>query len=383
MVGRPCAAIMTTRSHRTVCLPSSPSPPPFILPPEYVPQQANVAGSSCMFQISIIYISPGTHSLPHSPPHYRSLSLRRPRVIFSQVFYLENPCLSPCVCIRPWQVRSQPVSSERNRRRLFTEDRALSQPIFLPLLQMLQYPLPLPPLSLTSSRKSKDQSGNRSNDASVPLPLPPLPSTLNNRRPTTDTRSPSSFLSAFAAHSHPHAFSISPSTYKTPLPSPSPAPSNPVSFPSPSSAHPWRPPNLSANEIAEASRRSSTASEVMGDILSPGDLVGEGVPLQGENIRLVSMPDTVDYEAPAQEFQVVRRLGTGSYAVVYLVREVLSRPSYSHDSHMSLDGMELDDKVSRRQSIEYGRDFAIKCLSKANLDEDALKAQMSEVCILF
>ena len=111
--------------------------------------------------------------------------------------------------------------------------------------------------------------------------------------------------------------------------------------------------------------------------------MGEGVPLQGENIRLVSMPDTVDYETPAQEFEVVRRLGTGSYAVVYLVREVLSRPSYSHDSHMSLDGMELDDKASRRQSIEYGRDFAIKCLSKANLDEDALKAQMSEVCILF
>ena len=121
----------------------------------------------------------------------------------------------------------------------------------------------------------------------------------------------------------------------------------------------------------------------MGDVLSPGDLVGEGVPLQGENIRLVSMPDTVDYETPAQEFEVVRRLGTGSYAVVYLVREVLSRPSYSHDSHMSLDGMELDDKASHRQSIEYGRDFAIKCLSKANLDEDALKAQMSEVCILF
>lgn len=123
----------------------------------------------------------------------------------------------------------------------------------------------------------------------------------------------------------------------------------------------------------------------MGDVLAPGDIVGEGIPLQGEPIRLVSMPPTVDYEDPAREFEVVRRLGTGSYAVVYLVREVLSRPPLpSQDSHMTLDGMELEGSgEGRRASVEYGREFAVKCLSKANLDEEALAAQMSEVCMDF
>ena len=108
-------------------------------------------------------------------------------------------------------------------------------------------------------------------------------------------------------------------------------------------------------------------------------MVGEGVLLQGELIRLVSNPPTVDSEAPAQEFEVDSRLGTGSYAVVYLVREVLSRPVSSTDGHISIEGMELDDKLTGRPSIEYGRDFAIKCLSKANLDGEALAAQKAEV----
>jgi serine/threonine protein kinase len=119
----------------------------------------------------------------------------------------------------------------------------------------------------------------------------------------------------------------------------------------------------------------------MGDVLSPGDVVGEGLQLQGEPIHLVSVHPTDTSEAPAQEFEVVRRLGTGSYAVVYLVQEVLSRPVPSTDGHISLEGMELDDKVtSRPPTTEYGREFAIKCLSKENLEgEEALAAQKAEV----
>lgn len=112
-------------------------------------------------------------------------------------------------------------------------------------------------------------------------------------------------------------------------------------------------------------------------------MVGQGIPLQGEPIRLISEPPTIDDEMPVQEFEVVRQLGTGSYAVVYLVREVLFRPVPSLDSHMSIEGMELDDKLIGRPSVEYGREFAIKCLSKANLDEEALAAQMSEVRLCF
>jgi len=120
------------------------------------------------------------------------------------------------------------------------------------------------------------------------------------------------------------------------------------------------------------------------DVLAPGDVVGEGFPLQGEYLRLVSSNDTngaVDLQEPAQEFEVIKQLGTGSYAVVYLVQEVLYRPPSSDDGHMSTIGvMEFDNKVAGSSGATvYGRKYAIKCLSKANLDEEALALQMTEV----
>lgn len=114
--------------------------------------------------------------------------------------------------------------------------------------------------------------------------------------------------------------------------------------------------------------------------------------LQGQVVRLVSIganpsgpPDSPSVEEPAQEFEVVRRLGAGSYAVVYLVREVLYRPPPSEDGHPATVGtMDIDDlSASRNPSTVYGREFAVKCLSKANLDEEALAAQMSEVRHVF
>jgi len=117
----------------------------------------------------------------------------------------------------------------------------------------------------------------------------------------------------------------------------------------------------------------------MEGVLSQGDLVGEGIPLQGEPIRFVSAQPTVDSETPAQEFEVVKCLGTGSYTVVYHVREVLFRLVPSTHGHISLEGMELDDKLIGRPTIEYGRDFAIKCLSNEGLDKDAMAAQKAMV----
>ncbi|KAF5370763.1 hypothetical protein D9758_002127 [Tetrapyrgos nigripes] len=128
------------------------------------------------------------------------------------------------------------------------------------------------------------------------------------------------------------------------------------------------------------SRSSSLASSAVEDVFSPGDLVGEGALLQGQPLRLVSIgpppsrSDTPDYEEPAKEFQVRKRLGAGSYAVVYLVSEILYRPPEDDSLGMDLDS---EDKPS----VVYGREYAIKCLSKANLDEEALAAQMTEVTI--
>lgn len=153
------------------------------------------------------------------------------------------------------------------------------------------------------------------------------------------------------------------------LPSPSFPPSSlPQSVPRPS--HP------------SSSQARSTISSHVEDILSPGDIVGEGIPLQGESLRLVPNEQTplADYRELASEFQVVSKLGTGSYAVVYLVREVLSRSPPSEDDHVYPGGrLELDDTSSMRAPAEYGREYAIKLLSKADLDEGDLYAQLTEV----
>ena len=85
------------------------------------------------------------------------------------------------------------------------------------------------------------------------------------------------------------------------------------------------------NSPSDASSPTSHGSGSIAceDVLSPGDRVGAGLRLQGEVLRTVFSDDEGagrDKDQPAAELEVVRRLGAGSYAVVYLVREVLSRP---------------------------------------------------------
>ena len=124
------------------------------------------------------------------------------------------------------------------------------------------------------------------------------------------------------------------------------------------------------------------------DVLAPGDSVGEGCFLQGDQIRLLSVsshrvpnhdPQPTD---PAPQLEVIRRLGSGSYAIVYLVKEVLSRPPPSEDGHIDVGPFDLDGHPSAPPQTVYGRKYAIKCLSKANLDTEALNAQLTEVRLL-
>ena len=186
---------------------------------------------------------------------------------------------------------------------------------------MLQYPVQLPPLSLSSSKHPKP------NDL------------LNRNRPILSRQL-----------------------------------SSPIS-PSPSRRSPY----ISSRHLPpfrSSSSQSSILSQPLHDVLAPGDTVGQGFLLQGEPVQLVSSSHT----ELAREFEVIKQLGTGSYAVVYLVQEVLSRPVHSEDGHMSTIGpMELDTTTKPVQDIVYGREYAIKCLSKADLDQDALAVQMSEV----
>ncbi|RDX50141.1 kinase-like protein [Lentinus brumalis] len=261
---------------------------------------------------------------------------------------------------------------------------------------MLQYPVQLPPLSLSSSKRTPTHGrdrilDDRRNGHSRPAKLtvhdrvvPPLPPTMSV--------TPLSIPTALSPTS-----SASVSTYPSPLPSPvsttpaklihrSPLTASPrqLSSPVPRSPHPLRSEIPSYDGRSRSSGHSSMSSSIV-DVLSQGDLVGEGLPLQGEIVSRVPISSSeprVDYDEPAKEFEVVRKLGTGSYAVVYLVREVLSRPLPSDDGHgISVGRMDLDDGYFGNQSTEYGREYAIKVLSKANLDEEALSAQLFEATI--
>lgn len=137
---------------------------------------------------------------------------------------------------------------------------------------------------------------------------------------------------------------------------------------------------LNSSSLSPSPSSSSTlASLSLHDVLVPGDIVGEGSFLKGHVLRLVANNHHATDQQPAVEFQVIKELGKGSYAVVYLVQEILSKPdNYSNDHISTIGLMDLDVP----NSTCYGRKFAIKCLSKANLDQDALALQMSEVCRL-
>jgi serine/threonine protein kinase len=127
----------------------------------------------------------------------------------------------------------------------------------------------------------------------------------------------------------------------------------------------------------------------MEDILSPGDIVGEGALFQSEALRLVphqspEQPRVADYVDPAREFEVVRKLGVGSYTNIYLVREVLSRSLTSEDDPIYPGGyLELDDAAPMRLLTEYGREYAIKLLPKAEFDEEELVAHLTEVRVCY
>jgi len=140
----------------------------------------------------------------------------------------------------------------------------------------------------------------------------------------------------------------------------------------------------SANVSSQYSRLTSTHSSPVQDILFSGDVIGQGLDFQGERVRLLPISASHhngddDLNAPSIKFEVVRALGTGSYAVVYQVRQILSGCPPPTEDLSPISAVGFDDIPSCSTSIRYGREYALKCLSKADLDKDALSAQMFEV----
>ncbi|OCB88436.1 kinase-like protein [Sanghuangporus baumii] len=188
-------------------------------------------------------------------------------------------------------------------------------------------------------------------------------------------------------------------------------------------------PNSMSESSSPASRGSGRSSMLREDVFSPGDRVGAGLTLQGEVLHPVFSDNENarrDKEEPATELEVVRRLGAGSYAIVYLVREVLHHPPpgmldglndddddddgdniadrsrprdgrrlseelelWDVPSELDLDSdpLELDgmrrkkDGDTEANKVYYGKEYAVKVLSKVGMDDEALEAQLVEANI--
>ncbi|PLW56684.1 hypothetical protein PCANC_05121 [Puccinia coronata f. sp. avenae] len=142
-------------------------------------------------------------------------------------------------------------------------------------------------------------------------------------------------------------------------------------------------------------------------LFNVGDRVGVGTLHQGyrvrdlfdttasRNGRRLSKASTESH-GESGILEVVRQIGVGSYAVVYLVREVLFDPALEPEPNLldstlsqtpkASDGFaslsKLDTTASSRvrgsSEVVYGRDFALKCLCKRNLSDELLVLQRGE-----
>ena len=114
------------------------------------------------------------------------------------------------------------------------------------------------------------------------------------------------------------------------------------------------------------SRSSSYDEELrspMTDLFVPGDQVGQCLTLNGSPIDFICAGSSANrVPQPAKTFEVVKRLGVGSYATVYLVRENVKPAANRH----------VAEPVRRRH-------YALKCLAKDEIDGVAVDAQMAEV----
>ena len=120
-------------------------------------------------------------------------------------------------------------------------------------------------------------------------------------------------------------------------------------------------------------------------ILFPGDVFGQGLCFYGERVRLLPISASHqksgdDLDAPSIKFEIAKALGTGSYTVVYQVRQVLSNYPVPPEDPWLISAVDFDYVPSSPSPVRYGQEYALKCMSKADLDKDALSAQMLEVC---
>lgn len=199
-----------------------------------------------------------------------------------------------------------------------------------------------------------------------------------------------------------------------------------------------------ASDIHPLSRCSSMSAiegPPLGDVFEIGDLLGPGLEHDGHIIQIAeTTPGFVDQneDLTGSKLEVVRKLGEGSYAVVYLVKEVSAQEAASNplqksvaipssssrntNTDLEASSKNLDDDADltmvassedmlsttlkananakdqgfhnspaleerRRKDLKInthmrpGKEFALKCLCKRDLPEDMLEVQRLEATI--
>jgi serine/threonine protein kinase len=126
--------------------------------------------------------------------------------------------------------------------------------------------------------------------------------------------------------------------------------------------------NAIASRCAEYIRtRDSTRSCLLEDVFNPDDEFGPGFELFGQPITVVHAR-----EQWVPSFRIIRKLGVVSYAVVYLVEEII--PTTYADNLLNIPEESDTDGESRlasRKPVAVGRQFTVKCLAKHAQGQEA------------
>ncbi|KAK0550829.1 hypothetical protein OC846_002365 [Tilletia horrida] len=154
------------------------------------------------------------------------------------------------------------------------------------------------------------------------------------------------------------------------------------------------------------------------EIFQYGDRLGPGLMHDGHPIKIAHTSEgfrAQDHDDSGSQLEVLRKLGEGSYAVVYLVREIISLPPSAQskeqqqhslsESHNDQQADDLDQYSRTLRASEShpnpdspwaspyppirtstsakptGRKFALKCLCKRHLDDNHLEIQRLEATI--
>ncbi|KAJ1305826.1 hypothetical protein OPQ81_010553 [Rhizoctonia solani] len=143
--------------------------------------------------------------------------------------------------------------------------------------------------------------------------------------------------------------------------------------------------------LASSFRNSSYSNALPEETLGEGDIVGPGALINGEVVTPVDLGHAPVLGGPQNgihaRYEIVRKLGSGSYATVFLAREILSEPCPPSDSDLPFEWNGSDDAHAdpdmtiRSNGRSYGRSFAIKCLSRESLTPESLAVQMLEATI--